>query len=691
MNNLRRRWHTRSPTLPAAILANASWRKSQPRSIFTTHLVHYLTGRLCLEQELAADDRAAELVGGRQRYMKTLATMALDQDCPKSRLVPMFLPTRKAFFRRIEMLRTQKTALAGSRRVSWLSLCLVLVLGVAVAGLRTSQGMNSSSESVTRLLEPAVLEFVPEQADFVFVIRPQVFLIDGQADWLTEMMPSKVNEGQSALDDLTVEYFGVPLDQLDQVTFAGMDLGMNGLTLVMIARTRDEGWWNGNDYAAQIKERLDMDYQSMFREYEIFHRVSDLSVPANQTRGSACFAAIGGEHTLIVASHMNSDADSSRCLMRIQDAIRSKTDATASRWHDLWARCESDSLSAYVSRDAIELSREGFDGASNPATPFMAPVWEHADRMVCGLDADNPDVGTFRLFVECGNEQGAGTVRKAMETLIPFLQLSIQQASQSQHEGDSMEAASSRMFQVFSRICETAEVSVEDNLASLQLTYEFEPGDAKVVTDFTLRTRLAAERVDSANTQRHVVIAMHNYHDAHGHFPPPVLISDSGHEYSWRVALLPYLDQGALYDSYRFNEDWNSPHNSEVTATVPYFYQHASLRSEGNPYCSVFMVVGENTPFHGNEGTNLTQIIDGTANTAALVESNLSIHWAEPRDIPFDRNHLLDQIGGFDEEGFTVSMCDGSTRFFSRDGDREELLKLFGANDGRPNSELIER
>ena len=69
-------------------------------------LVHWLAGRLRLEQELAADAAAAAVSGGQQAYLKMLAELALRQpDRPLSWPARTFLPTRRTFLRRIEMLR----------------------------------------------------------------------------------------------------------------------------------------------------------------------------------------------------------------------------------------------------------------------------------------------------------------------------------------------------------------------------------------------------------------------------------------------------------------------------------------------------------------------------------------------------------------------------------------------------------
>ena len=69
---------------------------------------------------------------------------------------------------------------------------------------------------------------------------------------------------------------------------------------------------------------------------------------------------------------------------------------------------------------------------------------------------------------------------------------------------------------------------------------------------------------------------MHNYHDTHGQFPPAVVVGpDSKTPHSWRVELLPFLDQDALFKEYRLNEPWDSEANKKVLAQSPAVFRRS--------------------------------------------------------------------------------------------------------------------
>ena len=75
-----------------------------------------------------------------------------------------------------------------------------------------------------------------------------------------------------------------------------------------------------------------------------------------------------------------------------------------------------------------------------------------------------------------------------------------------------------------------------------------------------------------------IMLAMHNYADTFkGGFPPPVLMGTDGKgkvPHSWRVAILPYIEQSELYHQYRFDEPWDSEANKLVLAKMPAVYRH---------------------------------------------------------------------------------------------------------------------
>ena len=84
------------------------------------------------------------------------------------------------------------------------------------------------------------------------------------------------------------------------------------------------------------------------------------------------------------------------------------------------------------------------------------------------------------------------------------------------------------------------------------------------------KVREAAARIKCANNLKQIGLALHNYHDIHGHFPAPaVLRNDSSPLLSWRVAILPYLGYQSLYERFRLDEPWDSVHNRALIAEMP--------------------------------------------------------------------------------------------------------------------------
>ena len=72
---------------------------------------------------------------------------------------------------------------------------------------------------------------------------------------------------------------------------------------------------------------------------------------------------------------------------------------------------------------------------------------------------------------------------------------------------------------------------------------------------------------------KQIGLALRSYHQDQGRFPPAVVYSPEGRPlYSWRVLILPYLEQKDLYDEFDLNEAWDSPHNRELLAKRPAVY-----------------------------------------------------------------------------------------------------------------------
>ena len=102
----------------------------------------------------------------------------------------------------------------------------------------------------------------------------------------------------------------------------------------------------------------------------------------------------------------------------------------------------------------------------------------------------------------------------------------------------------------------------------------------------TAPAREAAVRAQCTNNEKQIMLAMHNYHDVNGSFPPAFSRGKDGKPLlSWRVLLLPFLDQKALYDQFHLDEAWDSPHNRALVSKMPEVFhcpaEKAALAAEG--------------------------------------------------------------------------------------------------------------
>jgi hypothetical protein len=133
-------------------------------------------------------------------------------------------------------------------------------------------------------------------------------------------------------------------------------------------------------------------------------------------------------------------------------------------------------------------------------------------------------------------------------------------------------------------------------------------------------------------------LAMLNYHDVHGHFPPAYLVGPDGKPWhSWRVLLLPYIEQQDLYKEYNFDEPWDGPNNSKLHHRMPRQYACPSDRDGlAAGRTNYFVVVGAATVFPGSNPLSRSDITRPLDRTILLVEATgQDIHWMEPRDLNF--------------------------------------------------------
>jgi hypothetical protein len=131
-----------------------------------------------------------------------------------------------------------------------------------------------------------------------------------------------------------------------------------------------------------------------------------------------------------------------------------------------------------------------------------------------------------------------------------------------------------------------------------------------------------------------IKLALLNYHETFGSFPPAYVADAGGRPmHSWRVLLLPYLEQAPLFALYDMAEPWDGRNNRKLIEQRPNIFDCPS-RHDGHGLTSYVAVIGPGTAFPGAGTTKLGDIHDGPGNTILVAEvSNVDIAWTEPRDL----------------------------------------------------------
>jgi hypothetical protein len=201
------------------------------------------------------------------------------------------------------------------------------------------------------------------------------------------------------------------------------------------------------------------------------------------------------------------------------------------------------------------------------------------------------------------------------------------------------------------------------------------------------RARDAARRSQSIGHLKQIALALHNYHDVYKTFPAASHPDKEGKpRLSWRVAILPFVEQMQLYQEFRFGEPWDSEHNKKLIERMPATYRSPNSKAEEGK-TNYLSVRGPRTVFPGpGKQVGMMDIRDGTSNTVTVVEASdqRAVIWTKPDDFEPDPENPVKGLVGLQSEGFLAAFADGSVHYLSAKIDSETLRALFDRADGQP-------
>ncbi len=132
------------------------------------------------------------------------------------------------------------------------------------------------------------------------------------------------------------------------------------------------------------------------------------------------------------------------------------------------------------------------------------------------------------------------------------------------------------------------------------------------------QAREAARRTQCRNNLKQIGLALHNYHDVVRMFPAATMITRSSpsctnmglgtsEKFGWGVMILPYIDQGNVYNQFDFNLDYKTAPNSDLDAggqPIAAFICPSSAFT--NPRCAFTSGINQPTGNNGNDDLSRT-------------------------------------------------------------------------------------
>ncbi|MBL8796828.1 MAG: DUF1559 domain-containing protein [Planctomycetia bacterium] len=183
-------------------------------------------------------------------------------------------------------------------------------------------------------------------------------------------------------------------------------------------------------------------------------------------------------------------------------------------------------------------------------------------------------------------------------------------------------------------------------------------------------TKNSANRVVSANNLRQIGLAMLVYHDAVGNLPvadKKVTPLGQAKGLSWRVDLLPLLEENELYAQFKLDEPWDSPHNLKLVQRMPQIYRSPRFEYRGDGKTYYRALIGPHTILGGPKPFTLGKVqnFDGADSTLMVVEAAEPVIWTKPDELVYDPNGPLPKFGGPKQGDFVAVFADAHVETLS--------------------------
>lgn len=627
-------------------------------------LVHWLSSRLRLEQELAADSVAAQIAGGQVRYLRVLAKLALEhQDQFVGWPARAFLPTRHTFLRRLEMLRNVR--LNSSGRVSvgrWIAMTTIGLVAVVLVGMKPPPNPAMAQDAVAKAVGKGSassvqydLRYFSDEGGIVIAAKPAELLASNALSGVAK----QIQELPQVMGMLAP--FGVELKDLEQVLVAMASPGGTPTSV----------------YAESSKPMGDLRALPGVNP----SKLADVDVLFTPS-GENCFWK-PDDRTLVFGSKRNVE----RWIQGRQ--VERKLTET-----EMWKSLKDRPLLAMSEGRMTRNWLRGAQADNGPGTMLIrsfSPILDEAEILGVAVSMDSD--WNLLALAKSSDAKGASIIQETSQAGVVLTKnglREIEKTFKSQPETpvpptDTVNAKNTMevLLSAGIKLADGVKVQTDGAMVSLKTSIKWDDIPVASLAKAITQTRQASERSQSANNLKQIGLAFHNFYETYRQFPNSTKSPDPSHKHpvSWRVMILPYIEQIELYQAYRFDEPWDGPNNMKLLAKMPKIYRHpdAAIDSTESNYA---ILVGNETIFPPNKALKFAEITDGTSNTIMVVESKKSIPWTKPEDIEYAKDKPVPSMGGFSESGFNAAFADGSVRFLAKTLNESLLRSMITARGG---------
>ncbi len=313
-----------------------------------------------------------------------------------------------------------------------------------------------------------------------------------------------------------------------------------------------------------------------------------------------------------------------------------------------------------------------------PDAPDANDLAENLNGLMIAVDYDK----NFQLKTKV-DAKNADTVQK-LKDQFDKLREQIGQAKDGQMatlKDEFNEDLAGEIKTLANKVYDSLQASVDGETMTVSLSVpESAQETMKKVQKFT------AARFITQNSAKQIALAFHNFHDTYRQAPFTSPDPDNQNtKLSWRVRILPFLEQANLYEQFKLDEPWDSEHNKALLEQMPEIYK---VSDDAEPGHTQFVVPkGKGMAIDGDKKIGIRDITDGTVNTlfVVTVKPEHAVPWTAPDDLDVALDNIEDtmkKLGGV-RDGFIAAFFDGRVSTLNTENIKPDTMKaLFTVGGG---------